>query len=44
MLTAGASAEIVAAWQPETDAWTARREQYLLYRERTGETESWESR
>ena len=35
MLTAGASAEeIVAAWQPETDAWTARREQYLL-RERT---------
>jgi uncharacterized protein YbbC (DUF1343 family) len=32
MLTAGASAEeIVAAWQPETDAWTARRAQYLLY-------------
>jgi uncharacterized protein YbbC (DUF1343 family) len=33
MLTAGASAEeIVAAWQPETDAWTARRAKYLLYK------------
>jgi uncharacterized protein YbbC (DUF1343 family) len=32
MLTAGASAEeIVAAWKPETDAWNARRAQYLLY-------------
>ncbi|TCO49595.1 uncharacterized protein YbbC (DUF1343 family) [Kribbella antiqua] len=33
MLTAGATAEeIVAAWQPETDAWTARRAKYLLYK------------
>jgi len=33
MLTAGASAEeIVAAWQPETQAWTARRAKYLLYK------------
>ncbi|MEU4191005.1 DUF1343 domain-containing protein [Kribbella sp. NPDC026611] len=33
MLTAGASAEeIVAAWKPETDAWTTRRAKYLLYR------------
>ncbi|MFI7062097.1 exo-beta-N-acetylmuramidase NamZ domain-containing protein [Kribbella sp. NPDC050124] len=33
MLTAGASAEeIVAAWKSETDAWTARRAQYLLYK------------
>lgn len=33
MLTAGASAEeIVAAWQPETAAWTARRAKYLLYK------------
>ena len=33
MLTAGASAEeIVAAWQSETDAWTARRAKYLLYK------------
>jgi uncharacterized protein YbbC (DUF1343 family) len=33
MLTAGASAEeIVAAWQPETEAWTARRAKYLLYK------------
>jgi uncharacterized protein YbbC (DUF1343 family) len=32
MLFAGASAEeIVAAWQPEVDAWNARRAQYLLY-------------
>jgi uncharacterized protein YbbC (DUF1343 family) len=32
MLTAGATAEeIVAAWQSETDAWTARRAEYLLY-------------
>jgi len=32
MLTAGATAEeIVAAWQPETDAWTERRAKYLLY-------------
>ena len=23
--------EIVAAWQPETDAWTERRAKYLLY-------------
>jgi uncharacterized protein YbbC (DUF1343 family) len=33
MLTAGASAEeIVAAWRPETEAWTARRAKYLLYK------------
>ena len=33
MLTAGATAEeIVAAWKSETDAWTARRAQYLLYK------------
>jgi uncharacterized protein YbbC (DUF1343 family) len=33
MLTAGATAEeIVAAWQSETDAWTARRAKYLLYK------------
>jgi uncharacterized protein YbbC (DUF1343 family) len=33
MFTAGASAEqIVAAWQPEVAAWTARRAQYLLYK------------
>lgn len=33
MLTAGASAEeIVAAWKSETDAWTARRAKYLLYK------------
>jgi uncharacterized protein YbbC (DUF1343 family) len=33
MLTAGASAEeIVAAWRSETDAWTARRAKYLLYK------------
>jgi uncharacterized protein YbbC (DUF1343 family) len=32
MLAAGAGAEdIVAAWQPETDAWTTRRADYLLY-------------
>jgi uncharacterized protein YbbC (DUF1343 family) len=33
MLTAGAPAEeIVAAWRSETDAWTARRAKYLLYK------------
>ena len=33
MLTAGATAEeIVAAWKSETDAWTARRAKYLLYK------------
>jgi uncharacterized protein YbbC (DUF1343 family) len=33
MLTAGATAEeIVAAWQPETEAWSARRAKYLLYK------------
>jgi uncharacterized protein YbbC (DUF1343 family) len=33
MFTAGASAEeIVAAWQPETRAWNARRAPYLLYK------------
>jgi uncharacterized protein YbbC (DUF1343 family) len=33
MLTAGASAEeIVAAWKSETDAWSARRAKYLLYK------------
>ena len=33
MLMADATAEeIVAAWQSETDAWTARRAQYLLYK------------
>ena len=33
MLLADATAEeIVAAWKSETDAWTARRAQYLLYK------------
>ncbi|MEV5964854.1 DUF1343 domain-containing protein [Kribbella sp. NPDC051952] len=33
MYTAGATAEeIVAAWKSETDAWTARRAKYLLYK------------
>ncbi|WP_433009942.1 exo-beta-N-acetylmuramidase NamZ family protein [Kribbella sp. CA-294648] len=33
MFTAGATAEeIVAAWRPETRAWTARRAKYLLYK------------
>jgi uncharacterized protein YbbC (DUF1343 family) len=33
MLLAGATAEeIVAAWKSETDAWTARRAKYLLYK------------
>ena len=33
MLLADATAEeIVAAWKPETDAWTARRAKYLLYK------------
>ncbi|MGZ0150995.1 exo-beta-N-acetylmuramidase NamZ family protein [Kribbella sp. WER1] len=33
MLSADASAEeIVAAWKSETDAWTARRAKYLLYK------------
>ncbi|GAA1563174.1 DUF1343 domain-containing protein [Kribbella hippodromi] len=33
MLLAGATADqIVAAWQPETGAWTARRAKYLLYK------------
>ncbi|MEU8227936.1 hypothetical protein [Kribbella sp. NPDC048915] len=33
MLLANASAEeIVAAWKSETDAWTARRAKYLLYK------------
>ncbi|MEU4288665.1 DUF1343 domain-containing protein [Kribbella sp. NPDC026596] len=33
MLTADATAEeIVAAWKSETDAWTARRAKYLLYK------------
>ncbi|MEU0089425.1 DUF1343 domain-containing protein [Kribbella sp. NPDC006257] len=33
MFAAGATAEeIVAAWQAETDAWTARRAKYLLYK------------
>jgi len=33
MLLADASAdEIVAAWRSETDAWTARRAKYLLYK------------
>lgn len=33
MLDGGASAEqIVAAWKSETDAWTARRAKYLLYK------------
>jgi uncharacterized protein YbbC (DUF1343 family) len=33
MLTAGSPAEeIVAAWRSETDAWTARRAKYLLYK------------
>ncbi|MFC9689697.1 exo-beta-N-acetylmuramidase NamZ domain-containing protein [Kribbella sp. NPDC056951] len=33
MLLADATAEeIVAAWQAETDAWTARRAKYLLYK------------
>ncbi|WP_427888830.1 exo-beta-N-acetylmuramidase NamZ family protein [Kribbella sp. GL6] len=33
MLSADASAEeIVAAWRSETDAWTARRAKYLLYK------------
>ncbi|RZU19491.1 uncharacterized protein YbbC (DUF1343 family) [Kribbella rubisoli] len=33
MLLADATAEeIVAAWKPDTDAWTARRAKYLLYK------------
>jgi len=33
MLTADATAEeIIAAWKSETDAWTARRAKYLLYK------------
>ncbi|TCC20276.1 exo-beta-N-acetylmuramidase NamZ domain-containing protein [Kribbella speibonae] len=33
MLLADATAEeIVAAWKPETEAWTARRAKYLLYK------------
>ena len=33
MLDGGATAEaIVAAWRSETDAWTARRAKYLLYK------------
>ncbi|GAA2795542.1 exo-beta-N-acetylmuramidase NamZ family protein [Kribbella solani] len=33
MLLAGATADqIVAAWRPETEAWTARRAKYLLYK------------
>ncbi len=33
MFAAGATAEeIAAAWQAETDAWTARRAKYLLYK------------